>query len=66
LSGSRPENDRDRAVRLIENWSGEHYEWDGEDEDDRPLTDEEFTAGLERAKALGISEKIDEFVRGLA
>jgi len=66
VSGSRPESDRDRALRLIEQWDGGHYVWDGEDEDDRPLTDEEFAIGLERAKALGLAENIDKIVEGLA
>jgi hypothetical protein len=66
VSGSRPENDRERALRLLEQWSGEDFVWDGEDGDDRPLTEEELDIGLERARALDLARKIDEIVKGLA
>lgn len=52
------ERARLRALEALRDWSGEDFVWDGVDEDDRPLTPEEFDAGLELAKSMNLPGKI--------
>ena len=41
-----------RIGEALDNYTGPEYEWDGIDEDERPLTEEEYDAGIESAKAM--------------
>lgn len=52
MTGSKKTNDMTRAEALVAVRAipaGQHYVWDGVDEDDRPLSKDEMRAGMEAA-----------------
>lgn len=59
MSGSKTNHservtERMTALEALKNWSEPDYVWDGEDEDERPLTSAEIKQGQHLAKDMRI------------
>lgn len=51
MAGSKPQTNREKALLAMKTPPpGGYYEWDGKDEDDRPLTREEMQEGIKQAR----------------